>query len=71
MRKYQPPTLIVWGKNDYIFPAEGAYPYKRDLKNLDFHILNTGHFALEEDLDLITNYIRDFFSKEVAKKTIK
>ena len=25
MRKYQPPTLIVWGKNDYIFPAEGAY----------------------------------------------
>ncbi|MEH2358482.1 alpha/beta fold hydrolase [Nostoc sp.] len=28
-RKYQPPTLIVWGKNDHIFPAEGAYPYKR------------------------------------------
>ncbi len=71
MRKYQPPTLIVWGKNDYIFPAEGAYPYKRDLKNLDFHILNTGHFALEEDLDLITNYIRDFFSKKVAMKTNK
>jgi len=23
-RKYQPPTLIVWGKNDFIFPAEGA-----------------------------------------------
>src|SRR6266446_3418946 len=23
-RKYQPPTLIVWGKNDFIFPPEGA-----------------------------------------------
>jgi hypothetical protein len=21
-RKYQPPTLIVWGKNDVIFPPE-------------------------------------------------
>ncbi len=31
-RKYQPPTLIVWGKNDQIFPVEGAEPYKRDLK---------------------------------------
>ena len=31
-REHQPPTLIVWGKNDYIFPAEGAHPYKRDLK---------------------------------------
>jgi len=69
MRKYQPPTLIVWGKNDYIFPAEGAYPYKRDLKNLDFHILNTGHFALEEDLEAITKHIRDFFSKKVDMKS--
>ena len=30
-REHQPPTLIVWGKNDKIFPADGAYPYKRDL----------------------------------------
>lgn len=59
-RSFQPPTLIVWGQGDYIFPEEGAHPYKRDLNNLEFHILDTGHFALEEDLDLITNYIRNF-----------
>ncbi|NEO81325.1 alpha/beta hydrolase [Moorena sp. SIO4G3] len=59
-RQFQPPTLIVWGKGDYIFPQEGAHPYKRDLKNLEFHILDTGHFALEEDLELIANYIRNF-----------
>lgn len=47
-RQYQPPTLLVWGKNDVIFPADGAHPYKRDLKNMDFHLLDTGHFALEE-----------------------
>src|SRR4028118_1882666 len=36
-RQYQPPTLIVWGKNDYIFPADGAYPYQRNLKDVEFH----------------------------------
>jgi pimeloyl-ACP methyl ester carboxylesterase len=47
-RKHQPPTLLMWGKNDHIFPEQGAHPYKRDLKDLEFHILDTGHFALEE-----------------------
>ena len=47
-RKHQVPTLLMWGKNDHIFPAAGAHPYKRDLKNLEFELLDTGHFALEE-----------------------
>lgn len=63
-RKYQPPTLIVWGKNDYIFPAEGAFPYKRDLKNVEFHLLDTGHFALEEKGVEIATYIRRFLKKQ-------
>ncbi|MEL7470509.1 MAG: alpha/beta hydrolase [Pseudomonadota bacterium] len=47
-REHRPPALLMWGKNDPIFPEEGAHPYKRDLKDLEFHILDTGHFALEE-----------------------
>jgi pimeloyl-ACP methyl ester carboxylesterase len=47
-REHQPPALLMWGKNDHIFPAEGALPYQRDLKDLKFHLLDTGHFALEE-----------------------
>ncbi len=66
-RTYQPPTLIVWGKNDYIFPADGAHPYKRDLKNLEFHLLDTGHFALEEDGDEIADYMRAFLKKQLPK----
>lgn len=64
-REHQPPTLIVWGKNDYIFPADGAYPYQRDLKDIEFHLLDTGHFALEEDGQVITRYIRDFLGRKV------
>lgn len=63
-REHQPPTLIVWGKNDYIFPAEGAHPYKRDLRNLEFHLLDTGHFALEEDGALIARLIRSFHARQ-------
>lgn len=66
-RDHQPPTLIVWGKNDYIFPAEGAYPYKKDLKNLEFHLLDTGHFALEEKGGEIADYILNFLNKNHIK----
>ncbi|MGH7999689.1 MAG: alpha/beta fold hydrolase [Brasilonema sp.] len=64
-RKYQPPTLVIWGKNDHIFPADGAYPYLRDLKNIEFHLLNTGHFALEEDGETIALLITNFLTKQL------
>ncbi|BAY73387.1 alpha/beta hydrolase fold protein (plasmid) [Trichormus variabilis NIES-23] len=65
-RKYQPPTLIVWGKNDLIFPAEGAYPYKRDLQTLEFHLLDTGHFALEEEGSAIADHIVRFMTTHIT-----
>lgn len=66
-RTHQPPTLIVWGKNDFIFPAEGAEPYKRDLKNIDFNLLDTGHFALEEQGEVIAEKIRTFMQDKASK----
>jgi pimeloyl-ACP methyl ester carboxylesterase len=65
-RKYQPPTLIVWGEHDEIFPKEGAIPYKRDLKNLEYHLLDTGHFALEECSEEIAMHIDNFFGGPVV-----
>lgn len=66
LREHQPPTLIVWGKNDQIFPAEGAHPYTRDLKELEFHLLDTGHFALEEDGTVIATHIRHFLDTRLV-----
>jgi pimeloyl-ACP methyl ester carboxylesterase len=59
-RKYQPSTLVVWGRNDSIFLKEGAIPYQLDLKNIEVHLLNTGHFALEEEGELIAELISRF-----------
>ncbi len=67
-REHQPPVLIVWGKNDQIFPAAGAEPYKRDLKTLEFHLIDAGHFALETDGAIIAGLIRDFLGRHVAGK---
>ncbi len=60
LRDNQPPMLIVWGKNDAFFPASGAEAFKKDVKNIDFNILDTGHFALEEDAHIIIPKIRSF-----------
>jgi len=65
-RMHQPPMLIVWGRNDQIFPPSGAEPYKRDLKNLDFNLLDTGHFALEEQGPVIAQKIRSFIAERIA-----
>jgi len=65
-RERKPPTLIVWGKNDKIFPEAGAHPYLRDLPDAEVHILDTGHFALEDKLDVMAPLIRDFLDRELG-----
>ncbi len=67
-REHQFPTLIVWGKNDFIFPVEGAYPYLRDLPNAEFHLVDTGHFVLEEDAQLVGDLMLDFLDRAVKRR---
>ena len=62
-REYQPPALIVWGKNDLMFPAEGAPPCQRDLRNIEIYMLDTGHFALETHGGEIAVRIEEFLQK--------
>jgi pimeloyl-ACP methyl ester carboxylesterase len=68
-REKQPPTLIVWGKNDPIFGAAGAIAFLRDLKHGELHLLDTGHFALEEEGDLIAQLMLRFLDRTVGPKT--
>jgi pimeloyl-ACP methyl ester carboxylesterase len=68
LRRHQPPTLIVWGKNDAIFPAAGARAYQRDLEDAELHLLDTGHFALEEEGDTIARLMRRFLDARLARR---
>jgi pimeloyl-ACP methyl ester carboxylesterase len=64
-RERRPPTLIVWGKNDEIFPADGARAYLRDLPDAELHLLDTGHFALEDKGDEIARLMLDFLDRHL------
>lgn len=65
LRRAQPPVLCVWGKNDPIFSAAGAEAFRRDVPKAEIHFVDTGHFALEEDLDTIASRMLAFLAKNV------
>ncbi len=65
-RTYQPPTLIVWGRNDQVFPESGAKPYLRDIPHAEYHLLDTGHFVLEDRFDEAEPLIHDFLDRKLV-----
>ncbi|WP_394835957.1 alpha/beta hydrolase [Pendulispora rubella] len=67
LRKYQPPTLVVWGKNDRSFPIEGGRAFSRDVPRAEIHELDAGHFALDEAPDAVADAMRRFLASHVVK----
>ena len=63
LRKYTPPTLVLWGRGDPIFAEPGAHAYLRDVPEAELHVFDTGHFALEENLPEIAPLIADFLDR--------
>lgn len=64
LRREQPKTLILWGRNDPIFLPAGAETYRRDLPKAKLHFYDTGHFALEEQAPAIASEIRKAFARK-------
>ena len=58
----QPPTLIAWGKTINFFGPNDALAFQKDLNDVEVHLLNTGHFPLEEDLDVSASLIKRFLT---------
>lgn len=65
-RDRQVPTLIVWGANDSIFPAAGAWAFLRDLPDAELHLLGSGHFVLEDRADEVIPLMRDFLRRKLV-----
>jgi len=70
LRTNQFPTLIVWGKNDPVFTAKGAHAYLHDLPNAELHLLDAGHFAVEEKAAEIAQLITAFLGDSERAGTI-
>lgn len=63
LRQRQPPTLVIWGRNDPFFVVDGALAYLRDVPEADVHLLDAGHFALEERAETIATLVRHFAAR--------
>ncbi|BDP43838.1 alpha/beta hydrolase (plasmid) [Deinococcus aetherius] len=66
LREHRPPTLIPWGKNDPFFTEAGARAFLRDVPDAELHLLDAGHFALDDHADEIASLIRTFLSHHLA-----
>jgi pimeloyl-ACP methyl ester carboxylesterase len=64
LHKYEPPTLVLWGRNDPSFIAPGGEAFRRDLPDAEIHLLDAGHFALDEKNDEIADLILEFLAKQ-------
>ena len=62
-RESKPPLLAIWGKNDPFFIPAGAEAFRRDNPNATVQFLDTGHFALETDVEEIAIAMRDFLGR--------
>lgn len=66
-RRYQPPTLAIWGANDPFFIPAGANAYKRDNPKAEVQFLETGHFAIETHGQEIADAMVDFLDRNVQR----
>jgi pimeloyl-ACP methyl ester carboxylesterase len=69
LRKVQPPTLVVWGKYDPSFTIAGATAYADDVPGAEIHILEAGHFALDEATDETASLVRAFLDRLEKQRT--
>lgn len=63
LREHKPPTLVVWGRNDPSFIAAGAEAFRPDLPGAEIHLLDAGHFVMDEKNDEVANLILEFMAK--------
>jgi pimeloyl-ACP methyl ester carboxylesterase len=65
-RKHQPPTLVIWGRNDQYCTPASAMAYKRDLPNAEIHVIEGGHWALESHGPQVIRLTREFLDRVLA-----
>lgn len=62
LRAVQPPLLVIWGRYDPSFEVAEAAAYQRDVPDAQVHLLDAGHFALDEQPDLVAELSRRFLT---------
>ena len=67
LRQHMPPTFVMWGRYDPSFIVPGALAYARDIPDAEIHILDAGHFALDEQADEVAQLTRGFLARHITR----
>jgi pimeloyl-ACP methyl ester carboxylesterase len=67
LRDHKPPLLVIWGKYDPSFTEAGGHAYKQDVPSAEVHILEAGHFALDEKPDEVISLTDAFMARQAQK----
>ena len=65
LRDHQPPLLVMWGKYDPSFVVAGAEAYRKDVPSAEVHILDAGHFALDEEAPEVIRLTYGFMQRHL------
>jgi pimeloyl-ACP methyl ester carboxylesterase len=65
LRQRAPKVLAVWGRRDPFFIPAGASAHRGDVPDAEIVLLDTGHFALEEEVDTIATTVDEFLTKHL------
>jgi pimeloyl-ACP methyl ester carboxylesterase len=67
LRRYQPYLLVLWGVYDPSFVVAGAEAYRTDVPSAQVHLLQAGHFALDEAADEVAEITAGFLERLPAR----
>jgi pimeloyl-ACP methyl ester carboxylesterase len=70
LRTHQPPTLVVWGKHDPLFTVAGALAFAREVPTAEMHLLNAGHFALDEEVEMVVMLMQRFLARLRSRERV-
>ncbi|MBB5637054.1 pimeloyl-ACP methyl ester carboxylesterase [Pedobacter cryoconitis] len=68
LKKHQPEMLVIWGKYDPSFTVAGAWKYKDDVPKAEVHIVDGGHFALDEAEPEILRLMQQFLKRVTIER---
>lgn len=66
LRAHRPPLLVLWGRYDPSFIVPGAQAYARDVPGAEIHLLDAGHFALDEQADEVAGLTLEFLDRHLG-----
>jgi pimeloyl-ACP methyl ester carboxylesterase len=68
LREYRPATLVLWGRYDPSFIVPGALAFERDVPDAEIHLLDAGHFALDEEAERVGELVLDFLDRRLERQ---